>query len=69
MAGFTQNGQGICLLAFEPQEPRFGEPCDGQDIKSFQSLIERHRDELAGDTPPMPDGEVVDASYRVIDDE
>lgn len=34
-----------------------------------RSIVQRHRDELAGDTPPVPDGEVVDASYRVIDDE
>jgi uncharacterized membrane protein YkvA (DUF1232 family) len=31
--------------------------------------VQRHRDELAGSTPPMPEGEVVDASYRVLDDE
>jgi uncharacterized membrane protein YkvA (DUF1232 family) len=32
-------------------------------------IVQRYRDELAGDTPPEPEGEVVDASYRVIDDE
>ena len=32
-----------------------------------KGVVQRHRDELAGSTPPNPDGEVVDASYRVID--
>ena len=32
-------------------------------------IVERYRDELAGNTPSEPEGEVVDASYRVIDDE
>jgi uncharacterized membrane protein YkvA (DUF1232 family) len=32
-------------------------------------VVQRHRDELAGNTPPVPEGEVVDASYRVLDDE
>jgi uncharacterized membrane protein YkvA (DUF1232 family) len=48
----------ILLLGFK----LFVEMCPG-------SIVQRHRDELAGDTPPEPDGEVVDASYRVIDDE
>ena len=32
-------------------------------------VVQRHRDELAGSRPPAPEGEVVDASYRVIDEE
>ena len=36
---------------------------------SPSGVVQRYRDELAGDTPPEPEGEVVDASYRVIDDE
>lgn len=32
-----------------------------------KGVVQHHRDELAGNTPPNPDGEVVDASYRVID--
>ncbi|GAB4533616.1 MAG: hypothetical protein Kow0063_15810 [Anaerolineae bacterium] len=31
-------------------------------------IVQRYRDELAGNAPPEPEGEVVDASYRVIDD-
>jgi uncharacterized membrane protein YkvA (DUF1232 family) len=34
-----------------------------------KGVVQRHRDELAGNTPPIPDGEVVDASYRVIDED
>ena len=32
-----------------------------------KGVVQRHRDELAGNTPPVPDAEVVDASFRVID--
>jgi uncharacterized membrane protein YkvA (DUF1232 family) len=31
-------------------------------------LVQRHRDQLAGNSPPEPEGEVVDANYRVLDD-
>jgi uncharacterized membrane protein YkvA (DUF1232 family) len=31
-------------------------------------VVQRHHDELAGSAPPEPDSEVVDASYRVLDD-
>jgi len=31
-------------------------------------VVQRLRDELRGSTPPQPDQEVVDASYRVIDE-
>jgi len=31
-------------------------------------VVQRMRDELGGSTPPQPDQEVVDASYRVIDE-
>ena len=31
-------------------------------------VVQRHRDELAGSVPPEPGSEVVDASYRVLDD-
>jgi uncharacterized membrane protein YkvA (DUF1232 family) len=31
-------------------------------------VVQRHRDELVGSVPPEPDSEVVDASYRVLDD-
>ncbi len=33
------------------------------------SAVQRHRDELAGNAPPESAGEVVDASYQVLDDE
>jgi uncharacterized membrane protein YkvA (DUF1232 family) len=33
------------------------------------NVVQRHRDELRGSAPPESDGEVVDASYRVLDDE
>ena len=36
---------------------------------SPQGSVQRYRDELVGDAPPEPEGEVVDASYRVLDDE
>jgi uncharacterized membrane protein YkvA (DUF1232 family) len=36
---------------------------------SPRGIVQQYRDDLAGDTPPEPEGEVVDASYRVIDDE
>jgi len=36
---------------------------------SPSGIVQRYRDELAGNRPPEPEGEVVDASYRVIDDE
>jgi len=32
-------------------------------------VVQRYRDQLAGNTPPMPEGDVVDTTYRVIDDE
>jgi len=32
-------------------------------------VVQRHRDELAGSRPPEPEGEVVDASYRVLNEE
>ncbi len=32
-------------------------------------VVQRLRDELSGGVPPEPDHEVVDASYRVIDDD
>lgn len=35
---------------------------------SPKGIVQRYRDELAGNPPPEPEGEVVDASYRVIDD-
>ena len=31
-------------------------------------VVQRHRDELAGNAPPEPEGEVVDGSYRVLDE-
>ena len=31
-------------------------------------LVQRIRDELSGSPPPDPEGDVVDASYRVLDD-
>jgi uncharacterized membrane protein YkvA (DUF1232 family) len=31
-------------------------------------LVQRIRDELIGSRPPDPEGDVVDASYRVLDD-
>lgn len=34
-----------------------------------RSVVQRHRDELAGSAPPNRDGEVIDASYQVLDDE
>jgi len=34
-----------------------------------RSVVQRHRDELTGGTPPKPDGDVVDGSYRILDDE
>ena len=34
-----------------------------------RSVVQRHRDELLGGTPPKPNGDVVDASYTVLDDE
>jgi uncharacterized membrane protein YkvA (DUF1232 family) len=40
----------------------FVEMCPG-------GVVQRHRDELAGDMPPEAEGEVIDASYRVLDDE
>jgi uncharacterized membrane protein YkvA (DUF1232 family) len=36
---------------------------------SPRSVVQRHRDELEGNRSPVPDGEVVDGSYRVIDEE
>ena len=36
---------------------------------SPRGIVQNYRDGLAGDTPPEPEGEVVDASYRVIEDE
>ncbi len=36
---------------------------------SPRGIVQGYRDDMAGDTPPEPEGEVVDASYRVIDDE
>ena len=36
---------------------------------SPRGIVQRYRDELAGDAPLEPEGEVVDASYRVINDE
>ncbi len=36
---------------------------------SPRGIVQQYRDDLAGDTPPEPEGEVVDANYRVIDDE
>ena len=36
---------------------------------SPRGVVQRHRDELEGRMPPVPEGDVVDASYRVIDDE
>lgn len=36
---------------------------------SPRSVVQRYRDELAGSMPPEPEGEVVEASYRVLDDE
>lgn len=36
---------------------------------SPRSVVQRHRDDIAGSMPPEPEGEVVDASYRVLDDE
>lgn len=36
---------------------------------SPRGVVQRHRDELAGSGPPEPEGEVVDATYRVIEDE
>jgi uncharacterized membrane protein YkvA (DUF1232 family) len=36
---------------------------------SPRNIVQRHRDELAGSTPPVPEGDVVDADYRVVDDE
>jgi uncharacterized membrane protein YkvA (DUF1232 family) len=32
-------------------------------------VVQRHRDELIGNPPPEPEGEVVDTTYRVLDDE
>jgi uncharacterized membrane protein YkvA (DUF1232 family) len=36
---------------------------------SPRGIVQRYRDELAGNRPPEPEGEVVDASYRVINDD
>ena len=36
---------------------------------SPRGVVQRHRDELEGSKPPVPEKDVVDASYRVIDDE
>jgi uncharacterized membrane protein YkvA (DUF1232 family) len=36
---------------------------------SPRGIVQNYRDGLAGDTPPEPEGEVVDASYRVIEDD
>jgi uncharacterized membrane protein YkvA (DUF1232 family) len=36
---------------------------------SPRSVVQHHRDDIAGSMPPEPEGEVVDASYRVLDDE
>jgi uncharacterized membrane protein YkvA (DUF1232 family) len=36
---------------------------------SPRGVVQRHREELERRMPPAPEGEVVDASYRVIDDE
>ncbi len=48
----------VLLLGFK----LFVEMCPG-------GVVQRHRDELAGSKPPVSEGEVVDASYRVLDDE
>jgi uncharacterized membrane protein YkvA (DUF1232 family) len=36
---------------------------------SPSGIVQNYRDGVAGNTPPEPEGEVVDASYRVIEDE
>ncbi len=36
---------------------------------SPRSVVQHHREDIAGSMPPEPEGEVVDASYRVLDDE
>ena len=36
---------------------------------SPKGVVQNYRDDVAGNTPPEPEGEVVDASYRVIEDE
>jgi hypothetical protein len=36
---------------------------------SPRDIVRRYRDQLAGSTPPVPEDEVVDADYRVVDDE
>ncbi len=34
-----------------------------------KGVVNRHRDALAGSRPPVSEGEVIDASYSVLDDE
>ncbi len=36
---------------------------------SPRGVVQRHREELEKGMSPAPEGEIVDASYRVIDDE